>query len=128
MDNQITINELLKSVGQLDTREFEEFFMKIQSLRAQKIPSDVRSEENKLLKQINAGLLSTKQVRFEYLVARRDAGTIMEQEFNELVTLTEEIEKNDTLRLKRIAKLADLKKMSLHDVVDFYKLRPVQHG
>ena len=128
MDNQITISELLKSVGQLDTREFEEFFMKIQSLRAQKIPSDIRNEENKLLKQINTGLLSPKQIRFEYLIAHRDANAMTEQEFNELLKLTEEIERNDVLRLKRIAKLTDLKNMSLPDVVDFYNLRPMQHG
>ncbi len=128
MDNQITISELLKSVGQLNTIEFEEFFMKIQSLRAQKIPFSVSDEENRLLKQIIAGLLSSKQVRFEYLIARRDARTITEQEFNELLKLTEEIEKNDTIRLKRIAKLADLKNMSLPEVVDFYNLQPIQHG
>ena len=36
MDNQITINELLRSVGQLSIRDFEAFFIEIQSLRAQK--------------------------------------------------------------------------------------------
>lgn len=128
MDNQITISELLKSAGQLNTSEFEEFFMKIQSLRRQRLPFSVSDEENKLLKQINAGLLSSKQVRFEYLIARRDMRIITEQEFNELLELTKEVEKNDTIRLKRIAKLADLKKMSLPEVVDYYNLRPMQHG
>ena len=128
MDNQITVSELLKSVGQLNTREFEEFFVKIQSLRSLKASSNVSNEENKLLKQINIGLLSAKQVRFEYLIARRDARTITEQELNELLKLTEEVEKNDTIRLKRIAKLADLKNMSLPEVVDYYKLQPIQHG
>ena len=128
MDNQITISELLKSVGQLSSREFEEFFLKIQSLRTQKTSSNGNDEESKLLRQINGGLLSPKQVRFEYLIARRDARSITEQEFSELLKLTEEIEKNDSLRLKRIAKLADLKNMSLPDVVHFYNLSPIHHG
>ncbi len=128
MDNQITINELLKSVGQLSTLEFEEFFMKIQSLRAQKVPSNVNDEENKLLKQIKTGLLSPKQVRFEYLIARRDARSITEREYQELLKLTEEIERKDIDRLKRIAKLADLKNMSLPEVVRLYNITPIQHG
>lgn len=128
MDNQITIPELLKGVGQLSTYEFEEFFNKLLSLRGQKITSNTHLEEIKLLKQIKTGLLSSKQVRFEYLIARRDARLITEQEYNELLKLTEEIEKNDTLRFKRIAKLAELKNMSLPDVVHFYNLSPIYHG
>ena len=128
MDNQISINELLQRVGQLSTREFEAFFNKIQSLRVQKTVSNTDFEASKLLKQINTGLLSTKQTRFEYLVARRDARTITELEFEELFKLTHDIEKNDVIRLKRIAKLADLKRMTLPEVVSFYNLQPTQHG
>lgn len=128
MDNQIGISELLHNVGQLSTREFEEFFIKIQSLRIQKLSLDSNSEETKLLKQIKTGLLSSKQIRFEYLIARRDARTITEKEFEELVKLTDEIEKNDLIRLKRIAKLADLKRLSLPETVRLYNLHPMQHG
>ena len=129
MDNQISISELLRSVGQLSTHDFEDFFIKIQSLRHQKTASDgMNIEESKLLKQIKTGLLSTKQTRFEYLIARRDARTITESEFEELLKLTHEIEKNDVIRLKRIAKLADLKRMTLPEVVSFYNLQPTQHG
>lgn len=128
MDNQISISELLHNVGQLSTREFEEFFIKIEFLRVQKISSDAIVEENKLLKQIKTRLRSSKQVRFEYLVARRDARTITEQEFNELLKLTDDIEKNDLIRLKRIAKLADLKRMTLPEVVRLYNLQPMQYG
>jgi hypothetical protein len=128
MDNQITIPELLTRVTQLSAYEFEEFFNKLQSLRGQKISSDGLSEENKLLKQIKMGLLSSKQLRFEYLIARRDARSITEKEYNELLKLTDDIERNDVLRLKRIAKLADLKNMSLPEVVEAYHLTPMQHG
>ena len=128
MNNQITIRELLDNVGQLSSYEFEEFFKKIQSLRLQKMPSDSVNEEDKLLKQIKAGVLSAKQVRFEYLIARRDARTITDQEFDELVKLTHEIEKNDVIRLKRMGKLADLKRMTLPEIVSLYNLQPMQHG
>ncbi len=127
MDNQINISELLDNVGKLSSYEFEVFFTKIQSLRLQKTTSDSVAEESKLLKQIKTGLLSAKQVRFEYLIARRDERTITGQELEELLNLTHDIEKNDVIRLKRIGKLADLKRMSLPDVVGLYNLQPLRH-
>ena len=128
MDNQISVSELLSNVGRLNTRDFEIFFIEIQSLYGQKITATSTVTENKLLKQIKNRLTSSKQIRFEYLIARRDARTITEQEFNELLKLTDDIEKSDLLRLKRIAKLADLKRMTLPEAVHFYNLQPMQHG
>ena len=128
MDNQISVSELLTNVGRLNTRDFEIFFIEIQSLYGQKITATSTVTENKLLKQIKSRLTSSKQIRFEYLIARRDARTITEQEFNELLKLTDDIEKNDLLRLKRISKLADLKRMTLPEVVQFYNLQPMAHG
>lgn len=128
MDNQITINELLHNVGQLSVRDFEEFFIEIQSLRAQKSPLQLSEEEHKLLKQINNSLLSSKQMRFNYLIARRDAQMITDNEFSELLKLTDEVEKSDNIRLKRIVKLAEMKGVSLPDVVRVFNINPYQHG
>ena len=128
MASHISINELVQTVGQLNTNEFEEFFLKIQSLHAQKIASEHITEEKKLVKQIKTSLSPSKQNRFEYLIACRDAHSISEKEFEELLKLTEEVEKNDLIRLKRIAKLADLKQLSLSEVVRMYDLQPTQNG
>ena len=128
MDNQISVVELLSNVSKLNTRDFEIFLIEIQSLYSQKITATSTVTENKLLKQIKSRLISSKQIRFEYLIARRDARTINEQEFSELLILTDAIEKSDLLRLKRIAKLADLKRMTLPEVVHFYNLQPMAHG
>jgi hypothetical protein len=128
MDNQVSINELINYVGHLSTGEFEGFFSKIQSLRLQKIAHDTNNTEIKLLKQIKTSLLSSKQMRFEYLIARRDARAITEKELEELIQLTNDIEKNDAIRFKRIAKLADLKHLSLQDALRFYNIQPMQHG
>jgi excinuclease UvrABC ATPase subunit len=128
MDNQISISELVRNVGQLSVRDFEAFFSEIQSLRAQKSPYQLNDVGNRLLKQINSGLLSPKQVRFNYLIACRDARTITESQLLELKKLTDEIEKSDILRLKKIAKLADLSGISLPDAVRIFSIKPYQHG
>ncbi len=128
MDAQISVNELINRVGTLSLGEFEEFFLKIQSLRLQKFANSDLETEYKLIKQIRSGLTSNKQLRFEYLIARRDEGTITENELGELISLTSDIEKNDLTRFKRIAKLAELKQMSIPDIVKHYQLSPIQHG
>jgi hypothetical protein len=84
-------------------------------------------KEDNLLKQIKTGLSVSKQARFEYLITRRDTRTVTENELTELVKLTDEIEKNDLIRLKRIAKLADLKRLSLPEAVRLYNLQPTQN-
>jgi hypothetical protein len=127
MDSQITISELLRGVGQLSVRDFEAFFNEMQSLRAQKLPFNLNNEEYKLLKKINSGLVPTKQFRFNYLIACRDARTITENEERELLQLTEDIEKNDVTRLKRIAKLAELKGVTLPDAVRIFNIKPYQY-
>jgi excinuclease UvrABC ATPase subunit len=128
MDNQISINDLINRVDKLSLGEFEEFFLKIQSLRVQKNGITNTDTEHKLLKQIRTNLTTPKQMRFEYLIARRDTHTITENELSELIKLTHDIEKNDITRFKRIAKLAELKQMTIPDVVKHYQLSPIQHG
>jgi excinuclease UvrABC ATPase subunit len=127
MGNQVSVSELLKEAGQLSIGEFEEFFNEIQFLRSKKVPLTLSKDEDKLLKQINSGLQPNKQFRLNYLIARRDTRSITESERIELLNLTEEIEKNDVIRLKKIAKLAELKGVGLNDVVRIFNIKPYQH-
>lgn len=128
MDNQIVVNELLNQVERLNINEFEAFFGKIQQLYVQKTTRNWVIEEQRLIKQINNGLSMTKQMRFEYLIARRDVQMITPTELNELIDLTHIVEKNDVLRFKRLARLAQLKQMSLPEVLSFYSIKPIPHG
>ena len=121
-----TVSELLQNAQRLDTPDFEEFFRKIERLRAQR--QAPASQESRLLEKINEGLPRRLAQRWHYLIARRDMGSIAPAELDELLKLTETVEKLDLRRLKLIARLADLRKLTLPEVVELYKIRPQAHG
>ena len=76
------------------------------------------------LKKINTPFTKKKSLRFNLLIAKRDAQSLTKEEYQELLVLTEAFEKYELRRLKSIAKLADLKKISLPEVINLYNLHP----
>jgi len=128
MSDVLTVKELLNNAQRLGNQDFEEFVEKIQSIRVQRMYGELTDEEHRLLEKIRSGLSRHKQMRFDYLIARRDAYTIHAEEYQQLLKLTGEIEKYDLLRLKRIAKLADLRKITLSEAMRLFNLQPSAHG
>jgi len=106
----MSVNELIKTVGQLSVEEFQLFYAKIQAIRAQ------------------TPFSRKKQIRFNYLIAKRDLYTLTETEYEELLSLTEAFEKYELHRLKLLTKLADLRKITLPEVIDYYNIRPLTNG
>jgi len=124
----MSVNELIKTVGQLSVEEFQLFYAKIQAIRAQKTPAIVSEQEEKVLKKVRAPFSRKKQIRFNYLIAKRDLYTLTETEYEELLSLTEAFEKYELHRLKLLTKLADLRKITLPEVIDYYNIRPLTNG
>jgi hypothetical protein len=123
-----TVNELLRNVIQLPAADFEEFFSKIQLIRSSKSKGDFSDEELKLLDKINSGLPRRQRLRWNYLIARRDSGTIIPAEYEELLQLTETVENFEVKRLQWMSRLAELRGMSLPEVVEFYQIHPLENG
>jgi len=68
---------------------------------------------------VNAPFSRKKQLRFHYLIAKRDLHTLTEEEYHELLSLTQAFEKYELRRLKLLTKLADIKKITLPEVIDY---------
>ena len=118
----MSVNELLKTVRQLSVEEFQLFYAKIQAIRSQKTPIDISEQEKKVLTKVNAPFSRKKQIRFHYLIAKRDLHTLTEEEYRELLSLTQAFEKYELRRLKLLTKLADIKKITLPEVIDYYNI------
>jgi len=88
------------------------------------MPISITEKENKLLQEIKLPFSSKKNIPFKVLIAKRDAKTLSSKEYEELLSLTEAFEKHELRRLKLLAKLADLKKISPPEVINLYKLHP----
>ena len=124
----MSVNELLKTVRQLSVEEFQLFYAKIQAIRSQKILIDISEQEKKVLTKVNAPFSRKKQIRFHYLIAKRDLHTLTEEEYRELLSLTQAFEKYELRRLKLLTKLADIKKITLPEVIDYYNIRPLTNA
>ena len=127
MVSQTSVNELLKGVQQLSAEDFDLFFKKVSSLRSKSGNKDF-AKEQALLEKINAGMPLALEQRFAQLIAKRDLETLTDAEYQELLQLTEKSEELQTNRLGYMLELAQLKGMTLPQVVKHYKLHPKPIG
>ncbi len=124
----MSLNELIKTVGQLSKEEFQVFYNKIQALKSKKLGAIYSEQENKILKKVNTPFSKKKLLRFNYLIAKRDLQTLTEEEYQELLKVNASFEKFELRRLKQLTKLADLKQLSLPQVIDYYHISPIPNG
>lgn len=86
--------------------------------------SSIVEKENNLLQKINKPFAKKKNLRFNLLITKRNSQSLSKEEYEELLILTKDFEKYELLRLKLLTKLADLKKISLPEVINLYNLHP----
>lgn len=113
---------------ELDTKDLEAVIHDLLTMRAQRSAPALPREEAALLAKINRGVSPEKLQRFESLQARRRAEAMNDQEQTELIALTEEMEKMDAQRVKHLAKLAQIRKISLRELMSQIGLSASIHG
>ncbi len=74
--------------------------------------------ESELLLKINQGIPLDIQKSYNNLIAKRDVKTLTNDEYNELLRLTEQIEKQQAQRIEYLAELASLKRISLNTLME----------
>lgn len=121
---QLTYDELLKAVEQLNPPDLEKFVSQVISLQARKKAKSFSKDETKLLLKINQKLDPTLQKRYDELIAKRRAETLTSEEYNELLKLTDEIEKFDIKRVEYLAKLAQLRNTTLSKLMKELGIQP----
>lgn len=77
-----------------------------------------RKQESTLLQKINRGLPTTVQRRYDELQAKLHAETISTDEYQELLKLIEKAELADAARLQALLELAQLRQVSLGEVMN----------
>lgn len=111
--SQVSPDELLNGVAQLDMPELEHFISQVLTLRARRIAPSVPKKEAELLQQINQGLLPDVQQRYDVLTAKRRAETLTPEEHQELLALVDHIEQADAERVRALIELAQLRNVSV---------------
>ncbi len=110
---QLTYGQLLKAVEQLTRPERDRFVDDVAALRVSTRAPRLSRTESDLLTKINQGVPADLQSRYDGLITKRRGGTISEDEYNELLRLTEEVEDLDARRVEYLAELARLRETTV---------------
>ncbi|MGH9839935.1 MAG: STAS/SEC14 domain-containing protein [Blastocatellia bacterium] len=124
---QIETDELLKAALQLPQVELEQFVTKLFVLKARERVPALSQRESELLLQINQGLPAQTRKRLNKLIKKRQSYTITPDELQELIQMTDQIEKSDAERLKCLIELAALRNVPLDDLIKQLGLKPYPH-
>jgi len=120
---QISFEQLLDGVAQLDTPTVEHLLSQVSLVLAQRKAPRLSKQESTLLQKINRGLPSTVQRRYDELQAKLQAETISADEHQELLKLIDEAELADATRLQALLELAQLRQVSLDEVMNQLGIR-----
>lgn len=121
--SQVSINDLLNGVAQLNSTDLEQFVSQVLALRAKRVAPSVSKQEAEVLEKINEGLAQETQQRYNELVAKRQAEMLTDAEYQELLALIDSIEQADAERVQALTKLAQLRNMSVKVLMETLKIR-----
>ncbi|MEY4903393.1 MAG: hypothetical protein RLZZ292_1208 [Bacteroidota bacterium] len=112
-----SVATLFHEVERLDAPTLDNFISNVLSLRMHRETSDKQKEEAVLLKKINKSLSIDEISQFRILNEKRKEDEITEVEYANLVILLEKIEKLNVSRLKYLTSLAQLRNISVRELI-----------
>ncbi|MBC1194913.1 MAG: STAS/SEC14 domain-containing protein [Microcystis aeruginosa PMC 728.11] len=122
---QLSKEDLLEAVEQLSLSELEGFFQDIIALKAKHHAPSLSKDETELLLKINQGLSQDNQGRYQLLINKRNEENLTEQEYQELLELSDQMEIHQTQCLEYLAQLAQLRQISLTDLMTQLSIKPI---
>lgn len=114
---RLTTDDLVAALEQLDPAEAEEVSRRLQYIQARRKAANLTKRESELLAAIYAEKRAGFRERFDALTAKRRAHALTAEEQEELVRLTEEAEAFDARRLAALVDLAQVRQLSLPDLM-----------
>jgi hypothetical protein len=116
---QIAADQLLEAARQLPPPEFNQLVERLLAWRGQLMNAAPRlsSAETALLLKINQGFAPATQQCYDELLEKRDARTLTPEEYQELLALTDQVEAFNVERVQALADLAQLRQVSLPEVM-----------
>lgn len=124
---RIETEQLLHAALQLPRAELEQFVARRLMLSIRQNTPRLTQAESELLLKIKQGLPPAMQQKLDELIAKRQTQTLTSEEHQELMRLTEHIEKADAERLQHLLKLASLRNISLDELMQQLGIHPVPH-
>ena len=117
------VDQLLQDVARLGSGELEQFTDRFLALRARRRAPSLPKREAELLQLINRGLPAEVRQRYDALNDKLHAETITDEEHQVLLGLIEQVKQSDVERLRHLIELAQLRQLSLDELMDQLGLR-----
>lgn len=111
------VDEILAGVAQLDTPELENFMQEVSSIVAHRKAPSLSKQEEALLGIINRGFPEQFWRRYKALFAKKDKETLLENEYNELLGMVEQVEEYNVERLQALIDLAKIRGVDLNTIM-----------
>ena len=124
----MSIDELIKAANQLNEADLNQLLQQIVVLRARRKTPILPEEEAQLLLRINQGIPSDLRSSYQALREKRDAETLDDKEYESLIQLSNQIEQIGAQRLQALAKLAQIRQVSLLDLMENLGIQPVSYA
>jgi hypothetical protein len=123
----MSLDELLTVAKQLSENDLDRLLQEVAVLRAQRKAHVLPAAEAQLLQKINQGIPEELRTQYQTLRAKREAETLTEQEYQTLIQLSNQIEQLGAQRLEALVNLAQLRRVSLKDLMQTLAIVPVTY-
>ena len=118
VEAQLNTDELLGAVQQLSKSELDKFVSQVVNLRAKLQTPSLPKKEAVLLQKINQGIPLNLNDKYKKLIVKRQAENLTQEEYKELLLLSDKVEKIEAQRVENLAKLAKLRQVSISDLMN----------
>lgn len=123
----MSLDELLTAANQLSESDLERLLQEVVFLRAQRKAHVLPTEEARLLNKINQGIPRELSTQYQTLRVKREAETLTEEEYQTLIQLSNQIEQIGAQRLEALANLAQLRRVSLSQLMETLAIVPATY-
>jgi ERCC4-type nuclease len=123
----MSLDELLKAANELDEPELDRLIHQVAVLRVSRKSQVLPEEEAQLLQQINQGIPTDLRAQYQVLRAKREAETLTAAEHQSLIKLSSQIEQIGAERLEALATLAQLRQVSLSELMQSLGIQPATY-
>jgi uncharacterized protein YfkK (UPF0435 family) len=114
----VSATELVQMAEQLSPSELDRLAQEVATLRARRNAPVLPTDESALFAIINQGLPEAERLRLTELAERRYQERLTDQEHRELLELQQRLESIHVARMKALAQLAQLRGVSLAEVME----------
>lgn len=122
IQSRLTRHDLLQAVRQLSHDEFEAFLTDVLALRDRQIPHPLDPAEAALITTINQTLSPTEQTQYETLIQKRQAETLTDPEYKQLIELSDRLDELHAQRIAALAQLGKIRQKSLLEMMQEFEI------